>query len=200
MAYRMYGALIAPLSVAVLILAANDSFARSAQAGPRAGVASTHSFPRRRLPGLTGEAIPGRSGRRTGGYAFGPSSYGEQPMAADVNQTIKGDIRYTHTQDVPWDWPHRFPPMVAPSDRPYVQSCNVGDRDRSRPQRRGADRQHHAVLLAAANRRVPPPPVIPAQAGIQHAVAHRPITAVSGILDHPPEPVIVRHEARPGGG
>ena len=44
-------------------------------------------------------------------------------MAADINQSITGDIRYTYTQDVPWDWPHRFPPMVAPSDRPYVQSC-----------------------------------------------------------------------------
>jgi hypothetical protein len=122
MAYRMYGAFIAPLSVAVLILAANDSFARSAQAGPRVGVASTHSLPR--APGV-GHHRRGHPGAFwPGGYAYGPSSYDEPPMAADVNQTIKGDIRYTYTQDVPWDWVHRFPPMVAPSDRPYVQSCN----------------------------------------------------------------------------
>ena len=124
MAYRMYGALIAPLSVAVLILAANDSLARSGQAGPRAGVASTHSFPH--APGV-GHIRRGHRGAflpATGAYSYGPSPYGEPPVAADVNQTIKGDIRHTHTQDVPWDWPHRFPPMVAPSDRPYVQSCN----------------------------------------------------------------------------
>ncbi|WP_363318102.1 hypothetical protein [Bradyrhizobium sp.] len=57
----------------------------------------------------------------TGSFFSGPS-YGE-PIATDVNQSITGDIRYTYTQDVPWDWPHRFPPLVAPSDRPYVQSC-----------------------------------------------------------------------------
>ncbi len=33
------------------------------------------------------------------------------------------DTRYTYTYDVPWDWVHRFPPNVTPSDRPYVQSC-----------------------------------------------------------------------------
>jgi hypothetical protein len=32
--------------------------------------------------------------------------------------------------------------------------------------------------------------VIPAKAGIQYAAAYREITGVSGILDHPPEPVI----------
>ena len=136
MAYRIYGALIAPLSVAVLIFAANDSFARSAQAGPRAGVASTHTFPR--APGV-GHIRRGHPGAFwPGGYAYGPSSYGEPPMAADANQTIKGDIRYTHTQDVPWDWPHRFPPMVAPSDRPYVQSCN--SESVTVPGRNGAER------------------------------------------------------------
>jgi hypothetical protein len=124
MAYRMYGALIGPLSVAVLVLAANDSFARSAQATPRAGIAAAHSMPR--PPGIAHHrrGHPGAFWPATGGYAYGPSSYGE-PTSVDINQSIKGDIRYTHTQDVPWDWPHRFPPLVAPSDRPYVQSCNA---------------------------------------------------------------------------
>ena len=45
MAYRMYGALIAPLSVAVLMLAANDVLAQ-VQAAPRAGMAAPHSMPR----------------------------------------------------------------------------------------------------------------------------------------------------------
>jgi hypothetical protein len=123
MAYRIYGALIAPLSVAVLVLAANDTFARSAQATPRAGIASTHAMPR--APGIRHQRRNQVFWPGVAAYDNGPLSYGEQPVAADVNQTVKGDIRYTHTQDVPWDWPHRFPPMVAPSDRPYVQSCNA---------------------------------------------------------------------------
>ena len=123
MAYRMYGAFICPLSVAVLILAANDSFARSAQATPRSGVASTHSFPRPPVVGHHRRGYPGAFWPATAAYEL-PSSYGE-PMATATHQSITGDIRYTYTQDVPWDWPHRFPPMVAPSDRPYVQSCNA---------------------------------------------------------------------------
>jgi len=123
MAYRIYGALIVPLSVAVLILGASDTFAQMAQAAPRAGIASTHSMPRPPGVGHHRRGHPGAFWPATGNYLYGPS-YGE-PMAAEVNQSITGDIRYTYTQDVPWDWPHRFPPMVAPSDRPYVQSCNA---------------------------------------------------------------------------
>ncbi|MGC0394370.1 hypothetical protein ABIF91_006756 [Bradyrhizobium sp. USDA 241] len=32
-------------------------------------------------------------------------------------------MRYTYTYDVPWDWTHRYPPNVVPSNRPYVPSC-----------------------------------------------------------------------------
>ena len=120
MAYRIvYGALIGPLSVAALVLAANDTSARSAQAAPR--VASPHSISRPPVVGHHRRHHPGAFWPATGGFLYGPPSYGEP--RADVNQTISGDIRYTYTYDVPWDWPHRFPPMVAPSDRPYVQSC-----------------------------------------------------------------------------
>jgi hypothetical protein len=121
MAYRIHRALIGPLSVAVLMLAANDSFAQGAHGVPRAGIASPHSVLRPPAVGHFRRNHPGAFWPATAGAFYGPS-YGE-PMAAEVNQSITGDIRYTYTQDVPWDWPHRFPPMVAPSDRPYVQSC-----------------------------------------------------------------------------
>jgi hypothetical protein len=55
-----------------------------------------------------------------GGDYYGPSE-GEPP--ADVTQPNTGDAHYTYTYDVPWDWAHRYPPAVAPSDRPYVSSC-----------------------------------------------------------------------------
>ncbi len=45
------------------------------------------------------------------------------PPNADGAQPASNDVRYTYTYDVPWDAIHRFPPMVAPSDRPYVSEC-----------------------------------------------------------------------------
>ena len=121
MAYRTYRAIIGPLSVAVLVFAANNTFAQGSHGIPRAGVAPAHSGLRAPAVGHHRRSHPGAFWPATGGAFYGPS-YGE-PMAAEINQSIRGDIRYTYTQDVPWDWPHRFPPMVAPSDRPYVQSC-----------------------------------------------------------------------------
>ena len=61
-----------------------------------------------------------------GGYFYGPGDYGTggEPMP-EVNQPMSGDVRYTYSYDVPWDWAHRFPPAVTPSDRPYVSSCPV---------------------------------------------------------------------------
>ena len=122
MAYRMYGALIGPLSVAVLMLAANDSFAQGgARRAPRGN--SLAAFGSASAGGRASQAKPSggvlAGNRRRLLWAVATA----KPMAADINQSITGDIRYTYTQDVPWDWPHRFPPMVAPSDRPYVQSC-----------------------------------------------------------------------------
>ncbi len=54
-----------------------------------------------------------------GGFFYAPNG---EPIT-DATQPPSGDIRYTYTYDVPWDWAHRFPPAVIPSDRPYVSSC-----------------------------------------------------------------------------
>ena len=122
MTYKMYGALIASLSAVTLMLAANETFARSG-AGPRAGFASTHAMSRPPF------AQPFRHHRRnnvgtfwpgTGGFFYNPST--GEPII-DATQPPSGDVRYTYTYDVPWDWAHRYPPNVIPSDRPYVPSC-----------------------------------------------------------------------------
>ena len=55
-----------------------------------------------------------------GGFDYGPT--GGEPVAG-VTQPISSDVHYTYTYDVPWDWAHRYPPAVAPSERPYVSSC-----------------------------------------------------------------------------
>jgi hypothetical protein len=48
-----------------------------------------------------------------------------------------GDVQYTYKYDVPWDWAHRFPPNVTPSNRPYVPSCT--DESVTVPGRDGTD-------------------------------------------------------------
>jgi hypothetical protein len=53
------------------------------------------------------------------GYGSGP--YGAPAGEAALQQPA--DVRTTYTYDVPWDWAHRYPPNVTPSDRPYVSSC-----------------------------------------------------------------------------
>ena len=121
MAYRVYGALIASLSGVVLMLAANETFAGSGVA-PRAGVTSTRSIPHAPV------APSFRHHHRfnTGAFwpAIGDSFDGPSTSEPMVGLTQpSGDVHYTYTYDVPWDWAHRFPPAVTPSERPYVPSC-----------------------------------------------------------------------------
>ncbi|WP_407181231.1 hypothetical protein [Bradyrhizobium sp. STM 3562] len=121
MTHRIYGTLVASVSAAVLMLAADEALARSG-AAPRAGFVSPHAISR---PAVA-RAL--RHHRRFDGGFFWPGdvyygpSYGE-PLADIPPPSVSNDVHYTYTYDVPWDWAHRYPPLVAPSDRPYVPSC-----------------------------------------------------------------------------
>jgi hypothetical protein len=112
----MYGAFIASVSVVALLLATTETFARSAgvHGGGFSRPPGIHSFQHHRRNNAGG------FWPTDGGYFYG-SSDGEP--VADVTQPASRDVHYTYTYDVPWDWAHRFPPAVAPSDRPYVSSC-----------------------------------------------------------------------------
>jgi len=116
MTYRIDGAMIASLSAVALLLGASDTFAGSA---PRGVLASTHSISH-------SPARSFRHHRRNHGAIvwpgdfFGPSN--GEPLV-DLTQPIPGDIRNTQASDIPWDWAHRYPPIVTPSERPYVPSC-----------------------------------------------------------------------------
>jgi hypothetical protein len=121
MTNRMYRALIASLSAVALMLAANETFARSGSAS-HGGFTTTHATSHRSV------AQSFRHHRRNNagtlwpageGFFDGPSG---EPLT-DTAQPPSGDVHTTYTYDVPWDWAHRYPPNVAPSDRAYVPSC-----------------------------------------------------------------------------
>jgi hypothetical protein len=117
----MCGALIALLGATAVTLASSETFARTGGA-PRGGFAATHSISR---PSV---GQPFRHHRRTtAGAFFWPGTEGfygpnGEPLTG-VAPPTSSDIHYTYTYDVPWDWAHRYPPAVTPSDRPYVPSC-----------------------------------------------------------------------------
>jgi len=118
MTYGMYRVFIASLGAVVLLFSADVAFARSA-AAPRAGYGPAHSISHRPV------ALSLRRHRRTGGLwpALGGDFYGPTGEPVDVTPPNSNDVHYTYTYDVPWDWAHRYPPDVAPSNRPYVPGC-----------------------------------------------------------------------------
>lgn len=118
MTHRMYGLLAATVAAAAMMFAATETFARPA--GMHGGrFASSHPMFR--------PVSPFRHHRRNNGGIFWPADgyyYGPngEPIA-EPTQSASGDIHYTFTNDVPWDWAHRYPPQVTPSDQPYVSNC-----------------------------------------------------------------------------
>ncbi|MGJ4996886.1 hypothetical protein ACQR0Z_20855 [Bradyrhizobium sp. HKCCYLS3077] len=75
----------------------------------------------------------------TGAFAYGGTG---EPVIQQIPERTSADVRYTYTYDVPWDWAHRYPPNVVPSDRPYVSSCPM--QTVTVPGRRGGD---HSVTI-----------------------------------------------------
>src|ERR1700719_199588 len=110
MTYRMYGALIASLSVVALMLGANETLARSG-AAPGGGSASTHPIFR---PSVARSLRHHQSFRHhgrnnlglfwpgVGDFSDGPNG---EPLV-DVPPPPPADIRNTYTYDVPWDCAH----------------------------------------------------------------------------------------------
>ncbi len=121
MSLKRYSVLIGSLSAFALILPAGEASARAA--GGRGGMTAPHAVGHRpffhtfRHHGRFGPVVwPGDSGDDT--------AYGQAPTDV-VAPAGSNDVHYTYTYDVPWDWAHRLPPQVAPSDRAYVPSCSV---------------------------------------------------------------------------
>ena len=113
MSSKINTALIVSLSAVALVLVTNETFAASRSA--RGAFASahrpgTHFFRHDRRP-QAAVVWPGDDG----------SYYG--PIGEELTPPTSGGARYTDTNDIPWDWAHRYPPAVVPSTRPYVSTC-----------------------------------------------------------------------------
>jgi hypothetical protein len=117
---------IASLGVIALVFAASGASARSGNpphglvgAGAKHPVARNqvllHRFNRRN--NFNGTVWPAYDNS-----FYGPST-GEP--SAGLTQPIPTDIRNSQAYDIPWDWAHRYPPIVVPTERPYVSSCSA---------------------------------------------------------------------------
>ena len=111
---KMYAAVIASLGAVALLGPAGETFAAS-------GASSHHSSSHRSAAHFF------RHHRRTqAAVVFGDdgSFFGPTGQAVfDGPQGVPGGVASSNTNDIPWDWAHRYPPIVAPSQRPYVSSC-----------------------------------------------------------------------------
>ena len=123
---KMYGMLIASVAAVVLTVGANESFAAS-----RGGHSASHQA------GAHGLRHHHRS---QGGFVWdngGYYSYGGGEVIDGAPLT--GEVRNSNASEIPWDWAHRYPPAVRPSDRPYVSSC--GSESVTVPDGRGGNGQ-----------------------------------------------------------
>jgi len=121
-----YRAFIASLGAVVFLLLPTGTFAGSA-VGSRGAFASARPISPSAARSFRHHPF-GHRGRNGFGTFWGAfedpfygSSYGE-PFVGAV-PPASNDVHYTYKYDVPWDWAHRYPPNVVPSDRPYVSSC-----------------------------------------------------------------------------
>ena len=120
MTSKMYAARIASVGAIALVFAANESSART-------GTASRAFTPAHSISHPAFAHTLRHSRRRNAGFVWATDSYGygspDGTPLADGTAPPSGDVHYTTTYDVPWDWAHRLPPNVTPGDRAYVPSC-----------------------------------------------------------------------------
>ena len=112
---KINSALIVSLSAIALVLATSETFAASRSA--RGAFASAHR------PGTHFSHHDRRSRGVIGWFGDDGTYYG--PNGEELTPPAAGGPLYSDTNDIPWDWAHRYPPAVMPSDRPYVSSCGA---------------------------------------------------------------------------
>jgi hypothetical protein len=112
-------AFTASLGAIVLMLGANETFAASRGMSRGGGHPAFHR-----------QAGHFRHHRDAQGAFIWPGDYGGfygsagQPLL-DGAQPLPRDIGSSNASEFPWDWAHRYPPMITPSGRPYVSTCGA---------------------------------------------------------------------------
>jgi hypothetical protein len=121
MTSRMYGTLVAFVTVVALVLAASETFADP-------GVARGGGFaPQRPSPPSVGRLMHHHRGfdhhRGFGGYwptyggvFYGPPNEYDEPVVQAPPPKTSDDIRYTCVYDIPWDYVHRCPQFTTPHE------------------------------------------------------------------------------------
>jgi hypothetical protein len=116
MTYTKFATLVASVGVLAFALASQEASARAGAASRGSAVTARpftgHAFRHRQ----GGVVLPGY-----GGDFYGPDG---APLSG-LTPPASSDVHYTYTYEAPWDWAHRNPPNVAPSDRPYVPGCTM---------------------------------------------------------------------------
>jgi len=120
--YRVFGVFLAFVCAVALLVASNETFARSG-AVHAGGFASAHAMSRAPFA----HALRHHRRFNNGGFFWpGDFSNGATPYSEPVTApatTISNEFSYTCTYDIPWDWAHRCPPAVVPSERAYAPKC-----------------------------------------------------------------------------
>ena len=108
---RIYGILIASVGAVVLTLSPSETFAAS-----KGGAHLSHRMAAHR-----------HHHRHQGALVWGDDGYYSGPTGDTVAggvPPLTGEVRNSNaSDDIPWDWAHRYPPLVVPSARPYVSTC-----------------------------------------------------------------------------
>jgi hypothetical protein len=110
--------LIASLGAVALVLAASETFAAGIThiEGVAPPPPTFHPTVRslHHLRGLHHQRGTGGFFPTAEGYFYGPSY--DEPMVDPRQPGTSDDIRYTCVYDIPWDYVHRCPQVVAPRD------------------------------------------------------------------------------------
>ncbi len=128
MTFKTYKAFITTLSAVTLMIAADQTFGAPAAGvtGARhSGPARSHSFAPRWLHHHRGNNAV-TFWPTTGDYYEPTNGLSNGEPGVDLTQPSSRDVHYTYTNDVPWDWAHRYPPsLIAPEQgaKPYVPGC-----------------------------------------------------------------------------
>ena len=112
---KIYGILLASVGAFALTVTTNETFAASRGGHAASHHSAAHSFRHHHRPQAA--LVWGDDG-----YFYGPTG----GAVVEGGMPLTGEVRDSNASDIiPWDWAHRYPPVLSPSGRPYVSNCGT---------------------------------------------------------------------------